>query len=174
MCGVSWRVTVGDGNDEDRETSLVMPPTPPSPRKPAGGGRNAALTALVGNLADSVSTAVTSIGLTVASGAGTGAGSTRKESSTPIASSEDKTSTTTAEGGAGSGAGGTGDDMAEDIIARSENYKMDVQDFIDAVEIDDVLIQVRILYMWVCGSVFVHLSVSSFMEQAHRNIPFEV
>jgi hypothetical protein len=40
---------------------------------------------------------------------------------------------------------GTGDDVAEDIIARSESYKMDVQDFVDAVEIDDVLIQVIML-----------------------------
>lgn len=100
------------------------------------GGRNAALTALVGNLADSVSTAVTSIGISV----GAGVDSSNTESTESGRSGGE--SGLASPGVKGKGLDVGTDEKVEDIVARSESYKMDVQDFIDAVEIDDVLIQV--------------------------------
>ena len=107
----------------------------------------------MGNLADSVSTAVTSvtsIGLTVASGGMSGISGSEKDTSKP-------TSETT-EGGVRSS--GTGDDV-DDIVARSESYKMDVQDFIDAVDIDDVLIQVSTCIQIVLVSCSTRWSIST-------------
>lgn len=124
-----------DSQSGSQNPPVVVSSPAPSPKK-AVGGRNAALTALVGNLADSVSTAVTSIGLSV----GSGVDSTKIESP-----GKQGGGSSVGNGGVddkSAGVSDSGDDFAEDIVARSDSYKMDVQDFIDAVEIDDVLIQV--------------------------------
>ena len=128
---------VSDPNDEDLKSSsnddvvapVVNPQEPtPSPKKTTGG-RNAALTALVGNFADSVSTAVSSIGLSV-----TGNEKTKVETTRPSVTTEnDKEDANDGDG-------------SDDMLPKCEDYKMDVQDFIEAVEIDDVLIQVCCSY----------------------------
>lgn len=128
--------------EDDGNPDNAQPPRSPS-KKPAAG-RNAALTALVGNLADSVSTAVTSIGLGVSPGGGeVNAGGGVHSHNTTASSLNKFGASVGAQAGSGSGEGGASSgEEADDVIARSESYKMDVQDFIAAVEIDDVLIQV--------------------------------
>lgn len=105
----------------DKDGAEGVPPSPPtSPSAPKPVARNAALSALVGGISDTMAAMTMS---------GRGSGGALKSAGTPATPPPPGPEEENVSG-------------AEGQLDASRNYRMDVQDFMDAAEIDDVLIQV--------------------------------